>query len=322
MSSKPFKTYLEQIKKLTEEKGLMVSDVDSAIEILKKESYFALINGYKENFKKRDDKTHYCETATFNDIYALYKFDESLRILFLKYILIIERHIKSLISYEFCCRFGDEQCQYLDARNYNYIPKNIESINHFLSILSNSYKKSSAYKYIRHYSETHKNVPLWVLMNVLTFGQISKMFQYMIDSVQSAVSKNFSNLRQNELGKMLAFITLFRNVCAHNERLFNYTVRAQIPVKYIHTHMNCKENGKHDLFAVVICFKYLLDDEDFDGFVADLQAILDKYKTESQTLTKSELVKCMGFPSNWRRILKAPKEKPLTHQDIIGGIKY
>lgn len=45
-SDKPFLTYNQQIKKLTD-KGLMISDYDTALQHLKEHSYFALISGYK-----------------------------------------------------------------------------------------------------------------------------------------------------------------------------------------------------------------------------------------------------------------------------------
>lgn len=321
MSGKPFKTYEEQIDKLQNEKGLIIPDTDEAIQILKKESYFALVNGYKDAFKRNDDKKRYRDTATFNDIYALYKFDESLRLLYLKYILVIERHVKSLMSYEFCSHFGDDQCEYFNATNYKYTSNSVMDVNRFLGVLANSYRKSREYKYIEHYSKNHKNVPLWVLMNVLTFGQVSKMFQYMVDTVQVAISKNFPELRQNELESMLSFITLFRNVCAHNERLFNYTVRQQTPHKYVHDYMNCKNNGSQDLFAMVICFKYLLNDKDFDCFVGEQQGVLAKYKPSSQTLSTPDLLKLMGFPPDWGRVRNAPKKKPLSHLDILGVAK-
>lgn len=41
-----------------------------------------------------------------------------LRTLFLKYILHIERHLKSLISYYFCEKFGENQGEYLNSKNF------------------------------------------------------------------------------------------------------------------------------------------------------------------------------------------------------------
>lgn len=68
--------------------------------------YFALIGGYKSPFKNPTTKK-YRDGIVFDDIVALYKFDENLRELFLKYILWIERNIRSLLSYYFTEKFGD-----------------------------------------------------------------------------------------------------------------------------------------------------------------------------------------------------------------------
>lgn len=312
MAGKQFTTYEEQIDFLKSDKGLTITDEASAIQILKKESYFALINGYKELFKRPENKKLYISGATFNDIYALYKFDERIRLIFLKYILVIERHIKSLISYEFSLKYGNEQIAYFNANNYKYTAENLENTNKFLNKLSGIYKHSLEHKYIKHYCDKHKNVPLWVLMNVLTFGQVSQMFQCLTDSLQTSISKNFSCLRRNQVENMLIFITFFRNVCAHNERLFNFTVSKRfIPNMYIHKYMKCvDQKGRNDLFALVICFKYMLDDDDFNDFSSELQGAMDRYKSESQVLSKQKLLQQMGFPQDWMRILKAPYQEP------------
>mgnify|MGYP005879518533 FL=1 len=97
---KPFMTYEQLIYKLEDEKKLEISDHDYAIKLLKEHSYFALISGYKGPFKQKNGtyKIH----VSIQDIYALYLFDDALRALFLQYILKIEKHMKSLISYSFC----------------------------------------------------------------------------------------------------------------------------------------------------------------------------------------------------------------------------
>lgn len=67
--------------------------------------YFALIGGYKSPFRNPTTKK-YRDGIVFDDIVALYKFDENLRYCF-KYILRIERNIRSLLSYYFTEKFGD-----------------------------------------------------------------------------------------------------------------------------------------------------------------------------------------------------------------------
>ena len=46
------------------------------------------------------------------------------------------------------------------------------------------------YAYINYYRSTYGNIPLWVLVNVLTFGNLSKMYQVFPQSLQSKVCKD------------------------------------------------------------------------------------------------------------------------------------
>ena len=97
---KPFLSYSQQIDKLINEKNLQIRDKAYAEETLKRISYFALISGYKDLYRNPTIKK-YKDGTTFEEIVALYKFDENLRELFLKYLLFIERNMRSLISYYF-----------------------------------------------------------------------------------------------------------------------------------------------------------------------------------------------------------------------------
>ena len=76
--NKPFITYTAQVEKLTNEKHLIVTNTNFAITSLKNISYFGLIGGYKHPFI--DVQTHkYMNNTSFEDIVALYEFDEELR---------------------------------------------------------------------------------------------------------------------------------------------------------------------------------------------------------------------------------------------------
>ena len=75
---------------MEEKKGLMISDKEYAKKILLKIGYFPLINGYKEVFKQSIND-QFQKGTTFEDIYELYSFDNELRNIFLKYILMAER---------------------------------------------------------------------------------------------------------------------------------------------------------------------------------------------------------------------------------------
>lgn len=109
LGHKTFLDYSNQIQYLKYKK-LKIEDIDKAIYILNKVGYYNLINGYKDTFK--DVNTHdFLMGTTFSDIYNLYTFDSDLREVFLKYILIFEKHIKSSISYHFSNLYGSGRAE-------------------------------------------------------------------------------------------------------------------------------------------------------------------------------------------------------------------
>ncbi|MFI3326558.1 MAG: Abi family protein [Clostridia bacterium] len=110
MCRKPFTTYDEQIKNLQSQKGLIIGDTEFALSVLKKTGYYFLITAYKHIFKDKNTDL-YKNGVLFEDIVCLYEFDQKLHILLLEYILIIERQLKSLLSYYFCEKFGENQSQ-------------------------------------------------------------------------------------------------------------------------------------------------------------------------------------------------------------------
>ena len=85
------------------------------------------MGGYKHLFRISNTKKYKAGTS-FEEIVSLYKFDAELRELFFKYLLQIERQMRSLMSYYFTEMYGAEQKQYLDANNYNNTKRNHATI--------------------------------------------------------------------------------------------------------------------------------------------------------------------------------------------------
>ena len=76
MEDKKFLTYEQQVQKLYDKK-LEIPNCQEVIELLKKYSYFNLVNGYKAPFKNKDG--NYKKGTSINDIYSLYIFDDAFR---------------------------------------------------------------------------------------------------------------------------------------------------------------------------------------------------------------------------------------------------
>lgn len=98
---KIFKTIDEQIDILKSRK-IIIDDYDKAYNLLSKNNYYYLINGYKDlfiDFTSKEEK--YINGTKLEELYALYEFDKDIKINFLKYLLLIENEIDTYIAYEF-----------------------------------------------------------------------------------------------------------------------------------------------------------------------------------------------------------------------------
>ena len=305
--SKEFKNYAEQIE-LLKNKNLIINDEEYAITLLKKHSYFDLINGYKYPFKNKDGL--YKKNTKIEDIYFLYCFDDRLRYLLLKYIMKIEIHIKSLLSYSFSESYGNSESAYLDATNYDYSNPSLRNgINKLISKLTETLDDSNSFRYMKHQREKHNNVPIWVIVKALTFGNISRMYSFLKPEIKTKISKEFFDVNEGDLISFLDLLSRFRNVCAHNERLFDYKYKKHIiNDTKIHHALNIKKQGnlyiqgKSDLFAVIISLKYLLSEYDFCCLIDEIDESIKILFENTNQIQKNQLYKYMGFPENWRKI--------------------
>jgi abortive infection bacteriophage resistance protein len=305
---KPFLTYKQQIVKLRDEKGLTILDQTHAIDILTQISYFYLINGYKTPFK--DPLTsQYKPSAMFEDIENLYYFDEALRELFFKYLLKVEQKLKSHISYYFSQEYGDSMDAYTSLYHYDYHdPKKVPEIFRLLGEINRVITTNFNTVNLNHYIVNHENIPLWVLSRKLTFGNVSKMLDMLPMPLQTKISKHYTHLTSTpQLSAIIGLLVLFRNTCAHNDRLYNYKVnKGKLPYLQLHKKLGIPRlangdcvYGKQDLFAVIIALRYLLEEDNFSRFFHKLEEIIKEHP-DNGVFPKTELVKSMGFPANWK----------------------
>lgn len=137
MAQKIYLTYEQQIEHLKNRKDLIIQNTDYAYSILQKIGYYSLISGYKNLFKPPSSEK-YLYGVTFEEIVSFYYFDEQLRTIFLKYILHIEKQMKSMISYYFCDKYGEQQEKYLNINNYAVTKRNLQNVKKLISLLQKS----------------------------------------------------------------------------------------------------------------------------------------------------------------------------------------
>lgn len=305
---KPFMTYDQQVEKL-KSKRLIIPDETTAKETLRQIGYYALITGYKDLFKDPTTR-NYRESTTLDDLVALYRFDEHLRELTLHYLLQIERHLRSSLSYAFCNTFGDQQSAYLNVRNFDATsPKRQAKIQTLIDKHLSSTLRRNDLPYLEHYRTVHQNVPLWVLVNALTFGNLSKFYELSAPQVRAAVSREFEGINTRQFAQLVDILTDFRNLCAHGDRLFSFrSPKKDIPDLPLHEKLQLPRRGttymqgKRDYFALVIALRYLLPAEEFLDFKRKLNSLIQKAVQENSQLSEAALLRLMGFPANWKKI--------------------
>ena len=82
MSDKVFKTYQEQ-RELLECRGLIIEHPRFFTNCMQKDDYYNIINGYKKYFISSMNPERYIQRTTFEQLYALYIFDQTIRAQFL-----------------------------------------------------------------------------------------------------------------------------------------------------------------------------------------------------------------------------------------------
>lgn len=94
---KPFKTYDEQVS-ILKSRNVYIKNEEIVKQCLTDISYYSLINGYKDLFDS-DINGKFSYPVPFTDFYFLYNFDRDINSILLKYIIMVERALKSNITY-------------------------------------------------------------------------------------------------------------------------------------------------------------------------------------------------------------------------------
>ena len=307
MGSKVFKTLDEQIE-ILEQKGIIIEDIDYAKGILLRENYFFLM-GYRHLFMNPNDRKHFIEGTTFKELYSLFSFDRQLRNIFFKNILIIENNCKSIFSYILAMKHGYIEQDYLEPKNYNYSNDKAKQVNDLLRKMKRQIRVNGAqHEATKHYISNYGYIPLWVVVKVLSFGITSELFTIMKRDDQEAIANEFHVSVDNMLS-FLPVLSNYRNLCAHEDILFEHKTQKVIPDNKYHKELDIPFidheyiYGKGDVFVVALIFKYLLSKDDFRLFMNEISYELSSLEGKLNSIKLDTVLDRMGFPKNYMDLL-------------------
>ncbi len=305
--TKEFKTIDEQID-ILKKKGLIIEDNDMAYKILLKENYFFL-NGYRHLFMNSPTDRTFISGATFSELYAVFKFDRYSRNIFFKNLLIIENRLKSVISYQLSKKYGYKEKDYLNLRNFTQDPEKKRRVKDVIDKMRRQIRiNTSRHNATMHYLKNYGYIPLWILVKVLSFGMVCELFSILKDEDKLEVSSVFDITVEN-LESFLPILSNYRNLCAHEDIVFDHKTERKIPDTEYHKKLNIFKMddeyiyGKDDVFALVIIFKFLLEDSEFRLMLKEFEYELEKLDGKVDSIPVEKILDTMGVPKNYMEII-------------------
>lgn len=267
--------------------GLIVEDEEYAKKILNDISYFRLIKAYSLNLKSKNGT--YGEKVTFEQIVELYLFNARFRQLIFPEIEKIEINVRCRIANYFAQQYG--VLGYLEADNF----VNTQYHQSFLDDIEEEIRRNSKAPFVRNFKDNYEGgqLPIYALVEVFSFGTLSKFYKNMKNPDKKAVAKSFG-VGYTYLESWLESISYVRNICAHYGRLYNAKLSKTPKLYNEYTEAGV---GNNRIFGVLLCIRMLLKkDKHWNTFVEQVELLFEKYEHVD--------FKTMGFPENWKELLE------------------
>ncbi len=311
MKDKQFKNLDEQVE-IFKYKGLIINDEKYAKEVLLRENYFFL-SGYRHLFMNPENPKFYLEGTTFEELYSLFLFDRQFRNIIFKNLLIVENNAKSIFSYQLSKKYGYKEHDYLKPSNFDMSPDKSRQVNDLIKKMKRQVRvNGSQHTATAHYISNYGYIPLWVLVKVLSFGIISEFYSILKMDDRVSIAKIY-NINVEDLTNYLSLLANYRNVCAHEDILFENKTQREINNTVYHALLGIKKvdneyvQGKNDLFALLIILRQLLRNEDVKNLILEIDRALENLKLNLHTITIEKVLDRMGFPHNWEEIANIEK---------------
>ena len=275
---------------MLKQRGLIVSDEDTALKQLASISYFRLARYWK--IFETDETTHQFAGGTrLEDVISLYTFDRELRSIIFTAIQDIEVALRTRIIHFFSLSHG--AFWFMDASKFNSRSIFQTCLDNMQVELSRS-KEEFLQEHFAKYSSPSMP-PVWKTLEVVSFGNLSKLYANMKDvEVKKQVAKSVGLPQYTYLESWMRSLTVLRNCCAHHARTWNrrYPAMPQLPRRLPLTWVDTQYIRPMKLYAQLCTLLYLEQSIMPNSRIKD--RLLTLLKAYPNTITRQ-----MGFPRGW-----------------------
>ena len=304
---KMFKSLDEQLE-ILKSKALIIEDETQAKEILLRENYF-FINGYRVLLMNSYSDRSFIIGATFRELYGIFLFDRQIRNILFKNLMIIENNLKSVISYQLSKKYGYKDKDYLNHKNFTNDKSKSRRVKDVIEKMKRQIRINGTHHMATmHYINNYGYIPLWVLVKVLSFGIVCELYSILKPEDQISVADIF-NVNTNYLENFLPILSNYRNLCAHEDIVYEHRTEKGILNTPYHQKLNIPvmDNeyiyGKNDIFSVLIILKYLLREDDFRMMMKELEYEIEKLDGIVNSIPIEKILDRMGIPTNYMELV-------------------
>ncbi len=171
---------------------------------------------YLKNFEISKD--HFA--IPLDEVFSLYEFDQQLRREIFNLIEIFEVSFKTQVVNYLTLLYNSpfahlNRKNYTEFENFKYIKSTIEKIE------LRAYKNDKyAHDFFKNYSN-ESNLPFWIISEALNFSEFINLFQSLTRQLRTNIATIYG-INSGVLNNWLVTYKIMRNICAHNNVLWNY----------------------------------------------------------------------------------------------------
>lgn len=271
---KPFKSTNQLVELLRDERGLEVGDHDTAVSYLRSANYYRFTS-YSRYFQldPASGRNQYRPGTTFEQIAELIRRDHELRMqLFVRISEVEKMSVRARFAHLAGHKFGAEP---FSLRADNYISDAPETLNRIRSVAVELRETSS--RMVMHYRDREdvSHVPIWVAVEVLSFGKLSWMIESLkVDGLREELANFFGRSRAT-FPRVLHALSALRNLCAHHSQLWhrNLTIQCPLPLNKRERPRDLKFH-EHGLYPAILALKKLAKSSDSCAQLATIDRAL------------------------------------------------
>ncbi|ABK89597.1 Abi family protein [Francisella tularensis subsp. novicida] len=288
---KGWSSYQEQLR-ILDSRGMQIADTAKAGKYLQNIGYYRL-SGYSYVFRQSLNNGEYCfkEQTNFDNVKELYVFDKKLRILVLDAIEIIETSLRSNMSYI----LGEVDVQaYLNQDFFDL--NNSWRKQTFIDLknkISKNIEDSKKEDFIKHHLDNYDGIPIWVALEVCTFGNLSIMYSLLKPEYAEKIAIEYGFNTKKMFENILKSLSLIRNICSHHGRLWNRQFYSSAQIYPVIKDSSYTSNLRFYYFSIIIDYllKQILPKTQWKQKLEKLIKNLEKETSLNRGFIKSQIGK-------------------------------